>query len=65
MRREAAGLNPYGEAVLEAAFVHMYNAVVVTDADFSGGGHPVGRSAQRVDRRTRRGATRPDIDGRL
>jgi len=37
MRREAAGLNLRGEAVLEAAFEHLYNAMVITDADFGGG----------------------------
>ena len=37
MRREAAWLNLHGEAVLEAAFEHLYNAMVVTDADFDGG----------------------------
>ena len=37
MRREAAGLNLHGEAVLEAAFEHLYNAMVITDADFDGG----------------------------
>ncbi|MEI6506768.1 MAG: PAS domain S-box protein, partial [Planctomycetota bacterium] len=37
MRREAAGLNLDGEAVLEAAFDHLYNAMVITDADFDGG----------------------------
>lgn len=37
MRREAAGLNVHGEAVLEAAFEHLYNAMVITDADFDGG----------------------------
>jgi len=38
MRREAAWLNLHGEAVLEAAFEHLYNAMVITDADFDGGG---------------------------
>lgn len=37
MRREAAGLNLDGEAVLEAAFEHGYSAMVITDADFDGG----------------------------
>jgi hypothetical protein len=30
--REAARLNLHGEAVLEAAFEHVYNAMVITDA---------------------------------
>ncbi len=38
MRREAAELNLDSEAVLEAAFEHGYNAIVITDADFGGGG---------------------------
>lgn len=37
MTREAAGLNLHGEAVLDAAFEHLYNAMVITDADFDGG----------------------------
>lgn len=37
MRREAAGLDLHSEVVLEAAFEHLYNAVVITDADFDGG----------------------------
>lgn len=37
MRRHATGLNLSGEAVLEAAFEHLYNAMVITDADFDGG----------------------------
>lgn len=37
MRREAVGLNRQSEAVLEAAFEHLYNAMVITDADFDGG----------------------------
>lgn len=37
MTREAAGLSLHGEAVLEAAFEHVYNAMVITDADFDGG----------------------------
>ncbi len=37
MRREAAGLSLHGGAVLEAAFEHLYNAMVITDADFGGG----------------------------
>ena len=37
MGREPAGLNLRGEALLEAAFGHLYNAMVITDADFDGG----------------------------
>ena len=37
MRREAAGLNLDSKTVLEAAFEHIYNAMVITDADFDGG----------------------------
>lgn len=37
MRREAARLNLRGEAVLDAVFEHLYNAMVITDADFDGG----------------------------
>ena len=37
MGREAPGLDLDGEAVLEAAFKHGYNAMVITDADFDGG----------------------------
>ena len=37
MRREAAVPNLDGEALLEFAFAHAYNSVVITDADFDGG----------------------------
>ena len=37
MRRDVTGLNPEDEAVLEAAFEHGYNAMLITDADFAGG----------------------------
>jgi len=37
MGREAAGLNLHGEAMLDAVFEHLYNAMVITDADFDGG----------------------------
>lgn len=37
VRREAAGLNLDSKTVLEAAFEHIYNAMVIADADFDGG----------------------------
>ncbi|MCB0940588.1 MAG: diguanylate cyclase [Mycobacterium sp.] len=37
MGRESARLNVNSEVALEAAFEHLYNAVVITDADFAGG----------------------------
>ena len=37
MTLELARLNLDSEAVLEAAFKHVYNAMVITDADFDGG----------------------------
>ena len=37
MKRDLAELNLNGEVVLEAAFDHLYNAMIITDADFDGG----------------------------
>lgn len=37
MRGDETALPLTGEAVLEAAFDHLYNAMVITDADFDGG----------------------------
>ena len=37
MRQVTAGPNLHGDAVLEAAFEHMYNAMVITDTNFDGG----------------------------
>ena len=37
VRREPARFNLPGEAVFEAAFGHLYNAMIITDADFGGG----------------------------
>ncbi|GLP82178.1 sensor domain-containing diguanylate cyclase [Mycobacterium antarcticum] len=37
MRREAAEPNRHAEELLEAAFEHLYNAMVITDADLDGG----------------------------
>lgn len=37
MRPESAGTSLHGGAVLEAAFEHLYNAMLITDADFAGG----------------------------
>lgn len=37
MGRDAAVLRLPGAAVLKAAFEHLYNAMVITDADFDGG----------------------------
>ncbi len=37
MRRDLAALNLHGELLLDVVVEHMYNAMVVTDADFDGG----------------------------
>lgn len=37
MRPESGSLKLHGEVVLEAAFQNMYNAMLLTDADFAGG----------------------------
>ena len=37
MGPESVGTSLHGGAVLEAAFEHLYNAMLITDADFAGG----------------------------
>ena len=37
MGRESAGFDLLGGSPIEVAFEHLYNSVVITDADFGGG----------------------------